>query len=83
MAAANELCGQRIVATHEGGYSNEYVPFCGLAVLEQLSGIRSAAADPWLAEYERTAGTELLAHQDAAIRAAQRLVDGVPAHAKA
>jgi len=83
MAAAADLCEQRIVATHEGGYSNDYVPFCGLAVLEQLSGIRSAAADPWLAEYERTAGNELLPHQDEAIRAAERLVAGVPAHAKA
>ena len=78
MSAASELCGQRIVATHEGGYSNEYVPFCGLAVLEEMSGVRTAAADPYLAELERTAGRELLAHQEAAIGAGARLVAGVP-----
>lgn len=27
---------------HEGGYSEVYCPFCGLAVVEQLSGIRTA-----------------------------------------
>ncbi len=83
MAAAAELCGERIVATHEGGYSNEYVPFCGLAVLEQLSGIRTAAADPWLEEYVLTSGNELLAHQDAAISAAAKRVAGVPARSGA
>ena len=80
MAAAAELCGERIVATHEGGYSNEYVPFCGLAVLEELSGIRTAAADPWLEEYQRTSGNELLSHQEAAISAAAALLAGVPSH---
>ena len=35
---ATELCGGRIVFNHEGGYSAEAVPYCGLAVLEQLTG---------------------------------------------
>jgi acetoin utilization deacetylase AcuC-like enzyme len=78
MSAAAALCNARIVATHEGGYSNEYVPFCGLAVLEELSGVRTAAVDPYLAEFEYTAGRELLPHQDAAVNAAARLVAGVP-----
>jgi hypothetical protein len=26
---------------HEGGYAAAYVPFCGLAILEQLSGQRT------------------------------------------
>ncbi|MCS5959802.1 hypothetical protein LNP74_04060 [Klebsiella pneumoniae subsp. pneumoniae] len=26
---------------HEGGYAESYVPFCGLAVMEALSGIRT------------------------------------------
>lgn len=30
-----------LVAMHEGGYSEVYVPFCGLAVMEQLTGIRT------------------------------------------
>jgi acetoin utilization deacetylase AcuC-like enzyme len=35
---AAELCGGRIVFVHEGGYSAEAVPYCGLAVLEALTG---------------------------------------------
>jgi hypothetical protein len=29
------------VAVHEGGYSELYVPFCGLAVMEALAGVRT------------------------------------------
>lgn len=36
----------RLVAAHEGGYSEVYVPFCGHAMLEQLSGSSITAADP-------------------------------------
>lgn len=38
---AQELCEGRIVFTHEGGYSEVYVPFCGVAVLEELLGGKS------------------------------------------
>ena len=30
--AADRICGGRLVASHEGGYSAGHVPFCGLAV---------------------------------------------------
>ena len=46
MAAAEALCGGRLAMTHEGGYSEVHVPFCGHAVLEALSGSRVAAPDP-------------------------------------
>lgn len=46
MAAARELCGGRLVLVHEGGYSEVYVPFCGHAVLEEMSGSRITAPDP-------------------------------------
>lgn len=45
---AEELCGGKIVVAHEGGYSDIYVPFCGLAVVEELLGTRSAVIDPLL-----------------------------------
>lgn len=45
---AERLCQGRLVLVHEGGYSEAYVPFCGLAVLEELSGIRTAVSDPML-----------------------------------
>jgi hypothetical protein len=33
---------------HEGGYSEAYVPFCGLATIEELAGIRTEVTDPML-----------------------------------
>jgi acetoin utilization deacetylase AcuC-like enzyme len=44
--AAETLCGGRLVLVHEGGYSEVYVPFCGHAVLEELSGSAITAPDP-------------------------------------
>ncbi len=79
MTFADECCAGRIVATHEGGYSNAYVPFCGLAVLEALSGIRSDASDPYLDELMSMAGHELLPHQQAVIDAAAALALHIPA----
>jgi acetoin utilization deacetylase AcuC-like enzyme len=46
--AAEQLCNGRLVMVHEGGYAEAYVPFCGLAVLEEMSGIRTAVEDPLL-----------------------------------
>ncbi|MGL4306080.1 MAG: class II histone deacetylase [Mycobacteriaceae bacterium] len=37
-----------VVAVHEGGYSESYVPFCALAVIEELSGIHTPCEDPSL-----------------------------------
>ena len=79
MAAADELCGGRVVATHEGGYSYAYVPFCGLAVIEELSGERTPVVDPYLAEFELMTGHVLLAHQEHVIEQAAQLVARVPA----
>jgi acetoin utilization deacetylase AcuC-like enzyme len=45
-AAARGLCGGRLVLVHEGGYSEVYVPFCGHATLEALSGSAVSAPDP-------------------------------------
>ena len=74
------VSGGRIVATHEGGYSNAYVPFCGLAVLEEFSGIRTPAADPYLDELMQMAGHGLLPHQAAVIDAAAALAAQTPRH---
>ncbi len=46
--AAERLCQGRLVLVHEGGYSEAYVPFCGLATLEELAGVRTAVTDPML-----------------------------------
>ena len=78
MVAAAGSAGGRIVATHEGGYSNAYVPFCGLAVIETLSGIGTDATDPYLDELMQLAGQQLQPHQSAVIDAAAKLAALVP-----
>ncbi|MEM7539576.1 MAG: class II histone deacetylase [Chloroflexota bacterium] len=61
MNAANELCGGRLVVVHEGGYSESYVPFCGLAIVEELSGHRTAVEDPFLGLTRRKANERFVA----------------------
>ena len=69
--AAERLCGGRLVLSHEGGYSESYVPFCGQAVLEQLTGVRTAVRDPVVDEIREWGGERLLPHQDAAVKLAE------------
>jgi acetoin utilization deacetylase AcuC-like enzyme len=71
MEVAEEVCGGRLVVEHEGGYSSAYVPYCGLAIVEQLSGIKSSIDDPFLPIFEGVGGQELQPHQEAAIAAAE------------
>ena len=47
MALSDDLCDGRLVLVHEGGYSETYVPFCGHAVLEALTGSATRAPDPF------------------------------------
>lgn len=77
MEAADALCGGRLALSHEGGYSASYVPYCGLAVMEQLSGVRTAIEDPFLASFARYPGQELTPHQEAAIAAAVPALDAL------
>ena len=77
-ALADELCGGRLLALHEGGYSTAYVPFCGLATLEELSGIKTAVDDPFLPIFGGMGGQSLQSHQKAVIDAAAALVARVP-----
>jgi acetoin utilization deacetylase AcuC-like enzyme len=46
MALAHEVCADRLVMIHEGGYSESYVPFCGHAVIEELTGSDIRAPGP-------------------------------------
>jgi acetoin utilization deacetylase AcuC-like enzyme len=45
--AADSLCGGRLVVVHEGGYAESAVPFCGLAIIETLAGLRTEVVDPF------------------------------------
>jgi acetoin utilization deacetylase AcuC-like enzyme len=67
MEVAADICGGRLVLSHEGGYSATNVPYCGLAVMEQLSGIGTDIQDPWLPIMEEWGGQDLQPHQEAAI----------------
>ncbi|HZQ50137.1 MAG TPA: class II histone deacetylase [Candidatus Dormibacteraeota bacterium] len=40
--AAREVCGGRIVMLQEGGYSVDHMPFCTLAIIEAMAGIKPA-----------------------------------------
>jgi acetoin utilization deacetylase AcuC-like enzyme len=73
MAAADELCDGRLVLSHEGGYAPLYVPFCGLAVMEELSGVKTPVDDPMAARAGAVGGQDLQPHQDEVIRRAERL----------
>jgi hypothetical protein len=49
--------------THEGGYSSAYVPYCGLAVLEALSGANSGIEDPFVKHIKSYGGQPLQPNQ--------------------
>lgn len=75
MDTADELCNGRLVLSHEGGYSAAHVPYCGLAVMEELSGASTAIADPFLPLMQSWGYQELQSHQEIAIERARALLD--------
>ena len=78
--AARRLCDGRLVLEHEGGYSAELVPFCGLAIMEALTGVRTECTGTILHEFPAHLGQqELQPHQTAAIGAAAELLDRIGA----
>jgi hypothetical protein len=78
MVVAGEVCQGRLLLCHEGGYSEVYVPFCGLAVMEELAGIKTPVTDPFLPIIAGQGGRVLLPHHIAAIDEAAELVAHVP-----
>jgi len=74
---ADHLCAGRLVALHEGGYSTAHVPFCGLAVIEELTGHRTSVTDPLVAVFENMPGQLVQPHQRAVIDRAAMLVERV------
>jgi hypothetical protein len=69
MSAADKHAGGKIIFTHEGGYSKDYVPYCGLAVVETLRDHRTVVTDPYLEEAEVWGYQHLLPHQAAVVDA--------------
>jgi acetoin utilization deacetylase AcuC-like enzyme len=68
--AAASLCHQRLVLCQEGGYSSAYVPYCGLAVVERLAGLKTEVVDPWISDARQVRQLPLRAHEAEAIDAA-------------
>ena len=54
----------------EGGYSESYVPFCGLATIETLAGVSTGVVDPFAERFAVLPGQPLQPHQAEAIDAA-------------
>lgn len=67
MELASSMCGSRLVISHEGGYSPFYVPFCGLAVVETLSGVATGVEDPYQEFWKGLPGQDLQDHQKALV----------------
>lgn len=76
MECAAETAKNRILIAHEGGYNAVYSPFCGLFVLQQLSGIHTLE-DPF-AHTNNYPGQSLYPHQKVEIDAAVLLVEQIP-----
>jgi acetoin utilization deacetylase AcuC-like enzyme len=73
VSIAEEVCDGRLVFSHEGGYSPVYVPFCGLAVLEALSGTTTGVEDAFSDLFEHSPAHSLKPWQDDVITAAESL----------
>lgn len=70
LAVADRHCNGKVIATHEGGYSETYVPYCGLAVIEELSGASATLQDPFHDHIANYGGQALSGDQAAAIERA-------------
>jgi acetoin utilization deacetylase AcuC-like enzyme len=70
---ADDLCGGRVLALQEGGYSQIYAPVCTLLLLEGLTGYATGVRDPYLASTEHAqAETVYSAETRAALEAARQ-----------
>ena len=74
MDAASSLCDGKLIMCHEGGYNPHTVPFYGLAVMEQLSGVTTGVDDPFLETMAGLAGQDLQPHQQSVIDGARELI---------
>jgi acetoin utilization deacetylase AcuC-like enzyme len=77
MSVADEICQGRIVMLHEGGYNAVYSPFCGLFVLQELSGSYKLD-DPFGDTVNNYPGQELMAHQKNEIDLSAKLLVDIP-----
>lgn len=77
VALAEDVCDGRIVFSHEGGYSPVHVPFCGLAVLEALTGHETGVPDPFAQSFDASPAHELQPWQEKVIAQASMIADAL------
>lgn len=75
---AGRLGHGRVVMAHEGGYSTSHVPFCGLHVIEEMSGLSSDVPDRFEARLDDLPYQDLQPHQEAVVAAVEPFVADVP-----
>ena len=69
---ADDICDGRLVVLQEGGYSAFYVPYCTLAVVEGITGQRTAVPDPQAGDDElMQAEVDVRPDQEQAVEAAR------------
>ena len=78
LKAASDLCDDRLLMTHEGGYSPMTVPYCGLKVLEVLSGKSSGVIDPVGPMIAGMGGQDLQPHQAELVARASKNLTLIP-----
>ncbi|MDK3018888.1 class II histone deacetylase [Pseudodonghicola flavimaris] len=71
LAVADKHCEGRVIVTHEGGYSATYVPYCGLAVVEEMCGVSETLTDPFHIHVANYGGQALSPDQARAVEAAR------------
>ena len=76
---AAKVCGGRLAMSHEGGYNPVYVPFCGLAVIEELAGVTEPLDDPYEPIFGGMGQLELQPHQTALLDRVAPLVSDITA----
>ncbi|MGD7002849.1 class II histone deacetylase [Corynebacterium halotolerans] len=81
LEAADRYCDGNIVFIQEGGHSVNYMPACGLGVLEEMTGVEAGVDDTFLESLENQVVNEIYDHQREAIGAAAELIRDVPAPA--
>lgn len=77
LETAREFCEGRVVAAHEGGYSEVMSPFCALAAIATLRGIRSEVEDLVAKGFSAPNGEpdqDLQRHQAEVIERADRMI---------
>ena len=77
MKIADEVCGGKILMTHEGGYSPATVPFFAHSVIETLAKENMGIEDPFQRIIGKLGQQELQPHQDSLIKEVEKLLKNI------